>query len=99
MRWGLIPHYAEERPGFQPIHAPAETIFQQRIFCDAYGKRRCIVPMSQFHQKDARRKRHTISRGDRELLPVSGRTGAILIRVNGSEPLRSLLSRPTLLLL
>ncbi len=43
---GLIPHYADARPHIQPIHARAETITEQRMFREAYHKRRCIVPMT-----------------------------------------------------
>jgi putative SOS response-associated peptidase YedK len=52
LRWGLIPHYADARPDLQPIHARAETITEKRMFRDAYRKRRCIVPMNSFFQKD-----------------------------------------------
>lgn len=72
MRWGLIPHYADKRPHVQPTHARSETIFEQRLFCDAYHKRRCIVPMSEFYLKDARSKRHAIRRKDRHLFGVAG---------------------------
>ncbi|WP_315833525.1 SOS response-associated peptidase [Bradyrhizobium prioriisuperbiae] len=72
MRWGLIQHYADKRPHVQPTHARSETIFEQRLFCDAYHKRRCIVPMSEFYLKDARSKRHAIRRNDRQLFGVAG---------------------------
>jgi len=49
----------------QPIHARAETIAEKSIFADSYRKRRCIVPMNSFFQKDAHGRRFTISRGRR----------------------------------
>jgi putative SOS response-associated peptidase YedK len=72
LSWGLIPHYAERRPDFRPIHARAETISEKRIFSDAYRKRRCIVPMNSFYLKDARGKRHAISRVDGDVFGVAG---------------------------
>jgi putative SOS response-associated peptidase YedK len=72
LRWGLIPHYAHVRPDLQPIHVRAETISEKRMFADAYRKRRCIVPMTEFILKDARKKRHAISRMDRAPFGVAG---------------------------
>jgi putative SOS response-associated peptidase YedK len=72
LSWGLIPHYAERRPDFRPIHARAETISQKRIFSEAYRKRRCIVPMNSFYLKDARGKRHAISQVDGDVFGVAG---------------------------
>lgn len=72
MRWGLIPHYADQRPHVQPTHARAETIFEQPLFRDAYHKRRCIAPMSLYYQKDARGKRYTLMRKDRQPFGVAG---------------------------
>jgi putative SOS response-associated peptidase YedK len=72
LSWGLIPHYADRRPDFRPIHARAETISEKRIFSEAYRKRRCIVPMNSFYLKDARGKRHAISRVDRDVFGVAG---------------------------
>jgi putative SOS response-associated peptidase YedK len=72
LSWGLIPHYADRRPDFRPIHARAETISEKRIFSDAYRKRRCIVPMNSFYLKDARGKRHAISRVDGDVFGVAG---------------------------
>lgn len=72
MRWGLIPHDAHRRPHVQPIHARAEGIHEQPLFREAYRRRRCIVPMSRYYQKDARGRRHTIMRGDRELFGAAG---------------------------
>jgi SOS response associated peptidase (SRAP) len=64
LRWGLFPHYADARPDLQPIHARAETISEKKMFRDAYRKRRCIVPMNSFFQKDPTGKRYAISRRD-----------------------------------
>jgi putative SOS response-associated peptidase YedK len=32
LRWGLIPHFCETRPDFEPIHARAETVVQKEWF-------------------------------------------------------------------
>jgi len=72
LRWGLIPHYASERPQVQPIHARAETISENRMFRDAYRKRRCIVPMTSFNLKDQSGKRRAITRIDGMPFGVAG---------------------------
>jgi putative SOS response-associated peptidase YedK len=72
LRWGLIPHYADARPDLQPIHARAETISEKRMFREAYRKRRCIVPMNSFFQKDSTGKRYAISRRDGGVFGVAG---------------------------
>jgi putative SOS response-associated peptidase YedK len=72
MHWGLIPNYVAERPDFQPLYAPAETIFRRRMFSEAYHKRRCVVSMKEFHQRDERRRRRTIVHKDGKSLSVAG---------------------------
>jgi hypothetical protein len=42
------------------------------MFREAYRKRRCIVPMNSFFQKDATGRRYAISRRDGELFGVAG---------------------------
>jgi putative SOS response-associated peptidase YedK len=58
----LIPHFCEKRPDFAPIHARAETVAENEWFSDAYRKRRCVVPMNSFFQKNSSGKRYAISR-------------------------------------
>jgi putative SOS response-associated peptidase YedK len=69
--WGLIPHAAETRPDFQPMNARAETIAEKPMFRDAYHRRRAVVPIDAFHQKDAKGKLHRIQRVDGEPLAVA----------------------------
>jgi putative SOS response-associated peptidase YedK len=69
--WGLIPHDADTRPDIQPTHARAETIAEKPMFRGAYRKRRAVVPVDAFHQKDAKGKRHTIQRVDGEPLAIA----------------------------
>jgi putative SOS response-associated peptidase YedK len=68
LTWGLISRDADTRPDIQPMNARAETITEKPMFRDAYRKRRCIVPVDAFHQKDARGKLHMIKRADGEPL-------------------------------
>jgi putative SOS response-associated peptidase YedK len=72
LRWGLIPHFCGRRPDFAPIHARAETVAQNEWFSDAYRKRRCVVPMDSFLQKDGAGKRYAISRRDGQPFGVAG---------------------------
>jgi putative SOS response-associated peptidase YedK len=81
LRWGLIPHFCETRPDFAPIHARAETVAEKEWFRDAYRRRRCVVPMNSFFQKDHDGKRHVISRRDGQPFGVAG------IWENWREPL------------
>src|SRR6266702_6244434 len=49
LRWGLIPHgCGDEAGGRKPINAKAETVARLPTFRDAYGRRRCIVPVDGF---------------------------------------------------
>jgi putative SOS response-associated peptidase YedK len=70
--WGLIPHSALTRPHIQPTQARADTISELAMFRDAYQKRRCILPVDSFQQKDAKGKRHTICRADGEPMAIAG---------------------------
>jgi putative SOS response-associated peptidase YedK len=71
LTWGLIPRDADTRPDIQPVNARAETIADKPIFREAYCKRRCVVPIDAFHQKDAKGKLHTIKRADGEPLAIA----------------------------
>ena len=64
LRWGLIPHWMKMRPELQPINARAETIAEKPMFSDAYAKRRCIVPMDRFYERDKGRKQHAFGMKD-----------------------------------
>jgi putative SOS response-associated peptidase YedK len=72
LRWGLIPHWMKARPEIRPINARAETITEKRMFSEAYAKRRCIVPMAAFYERDARRKLHAFGLKNGEPLGVAG---------------------------
>jgi putative SOS response-associated peptidase YedK len=72
LRWGLIPHWMKSRPEVQPINARAETIAEKRMFSDAYAKRRCIVPMEVFYERDQRRKLHAFGMTDGRPFGIAG---------------------------
>jgi putative SOS response-associated peptidase YedK len=72
LRWGLIPHWAHTRPRIQPFNARAETVADNRMFADAYAKRRCIVPMDVFYERDKRRKLHAFGMKDGKPFGVAG---------------------------
>jgi putative SOS response-associated peptidase YedK len=65
------------RPKVQPIHARAETIAEKLIFAGSYRKRRCIVPMNSFFQKDADGRRFTIARRDGALFGCAAHEGLV----------------------
>jgi putative SOS response-associated peptidase YedK len=49
-----------------------KTVAENEWFCDAYRKRRCIVPMNSFFQKNSSGKRYAISRRDGGPFGVAG---------------------------
>jgi putative SOS response-associated peptidase YedK len=60
------------RPEIQPINARAETVAEKRMFADAYAKRRCIVPMDVFYERDKRKKLHAFAMKDDTPFGVAG---------------------------
>ena len=71
LTWGLIPHDAPLRPDIAPINARVETIADKPIFCEAYHKRRAVVPINAFEQKDGKGKRFVIRRADRDPMAIA----------------------------
>jgi putative SOS response-associated peptidase YedK len=60
LRWGLVPHWAEDPSvGNRMINARAETAHQRPAFRDAMRRRRCLIPADGFYewQKQERGKR------------------------------------------
>jgi hypothetical protein len=60
------------RPEIRPINARAETIPEKKMFSDAYAKRRCIVPMDAFYERDSRKKLHAFGMKDGTPFGVAG---------------------------
>jgi putative SOS response-associated peptidase YedK len=51
IRWGLIPYWRQDPDGGRkPINAKAESVSSLPTFRDAYGQRRCIVPVDGFFE-------------------------------------------------
>jgi putative SOS response-associated peptidase YedK len=50
-RWGLIPHWAEDRSiGQRMINARAETLARSSAYRDSFRRRRCLVPVDAFYE-------------------------------------------------
>src|SRR5437763_186669 len=51
LRWGLVPLWAKD-PSFGPkcINARSETIATNKIFRDAFERRRCLIPADAFYE-------------------------------------------------
>jgi putative SOS response-associated peptidase YedK len=62
----------QQLPDFATIHAPAETVAENDWFRDAYRKRRCVVPINSFFQKNSSGRRYAISRRDGGPFGVAG---------------------------
>jgi putative SOS response-associated peptidase YedK len=72
LRWGLIPHWMKARPEVRPINARAETIADKRMFSEAYARRRCIVPMDVFYERNQNKKLHAFGAVDGNPFGVAG---------------------------
>jgi putative SOS response-associated peptidase YedK len=51
LRWGLVPLWAKD-PSFGPkcINARSETVATNKIFRDAFERRRCLIPADGFYE-------------------------------------------------
>lgn len=51
MRWGLVPFWSKDaKIGYSTINAKSETITTNALFCEAFQRRRCLVPASGFYE-------------------------------------------------
>jgi putative SOS response-associated peptidase YedK len=51
LRWGLIPYWCQDpKGGRKPINAKCQTLDRLPMFRDAYGRRRCILPVDGFYE-------------------------------------------------
>jgi putative SOS response-associated peptidase YedK len=49
--WGLIPHWCSDPDGGRKlINAKSETVASLPTFCDAYRRRRCLIPVDSFFE-------------------------------------------------
>lgn len=49
-RWGLVPSWSRELPGFALINARADTITSKPSFRNGLQRRRCLVPANGFYE-------------------------------------------------
>ncbi|NMB79689.1 MAG: SOS response-associated peptidase [Methanomicrobiales archaeon] len=59
MRWGLVPHWAQDpKTAQKPINARAETLLEKPMFAPLVRSHRCLVPASGFFEwkKEGKRK-------------------------------------------
>ena len=51
LRWGLVPLWAKDISfGVRCINGRAETLSRTPAFCDAFERRRCLVPADAFYE-------------------------------------------------
>jgi putative SOS response-associated peptidase YedK len=51
MRWGLVPYWAKDiKIGVSAINAMAETVDTKSMFRQAFGRRRCLVPVEAYYE-------------------------------------------------
>jgi putative SOS response-associated peptidase YedK len=51
MRWGLVPHWAQEiKVGYKNINARAETAATTPAFRDTFKSQRCLIPADGFYE-------------------------------------------------
>lgn len=75
-RWGLVPRWVDD-PSDWPtlINARSETAAEKPAFREAFRRRRCLVPASNFYEWTGRRGQripHCIRVDDRELFAMAG---------------------------
>ena len=69
MRWGLIPHWSQDRTGPLNINARAETAAVKPAFRDSLRRKRCLIPADGFYEwepkQDGRRPHYvTLASGE-----------------------------------
>ncbi|TFE66348.1 hypothetical protein A7Q09_10010 [Methylacidiphilum sp. Yel] len=61
MRWGLIPHWANEaKTDWRTINARAETVQSKPTFRESFRKRRCLIPADGFYEWQTENKNRKI---------------------------------------
>ena len=51
LRWGFVPHWAKQLKGSpQPINARVESVATNRMFAQAFARRRCLLPADGFYE-------------------------------------------------
>lgn len=74
-RWGLIPHWAQDRKGPLNINARAETVATRPAFRDSLRRRRCLLPAGGFFEwgpKDQGRRPFYVTMADHRPMAFAG---------------------------
>jgi putative SOS response-associated peptidase YedK len=50
LKWGFVPHWAQDDTGPKPVNARSERIATTPMFADAFRHRRCIIPADGFYE-------------------------------------------------
>ena len=77
MRWGLIPYWARNmKIGFSTINAMAETVDIKSTFRSAFERRRCLVPVDNFYERQTtgpkEKQPYAIALADRGIMALAG---------------------------
>lgn len=74
MRWGLIPHWAENTRSIH-INARSETVATTSAFRDSFARKRCLIPADGFYEwepPEKGRTPHWVYRGDGHPMVFAG---------------------------
>jgi putative SOS response-associated peptidase YedK len=74
LTWGLLPHDTRDaKSAPRPISARAETVAELPTFADAFLRRRCIVPATEYYlRKDGTDERYAVVRRNGLPLAIAG---------------------------
>ena len=78
LQWGFLPHWATDPVHTRrPINARGETVTTSSIFRDAFAKRRCLIPASNFYEWRTRpgqkqKQPYAVARTDGTLMALAG---------------------------
>lgn len=76
LQWGLVPRWVDDPADFPNlINARAETVDEKNSFKDAFRKRRCLIPASNFYEWTGRKGNripHYIGVEDEEIFAMAG---------------------------
>lgn len=49
--WGFVPSWAKDKKmGFAPINARGDSLVSNKLFCQSFERRRCLVPADGFYE-------------------------------------------------
>jgi putative SOS response-associated peptidase YedK len=72
-RWGLVPFWAkDEKIASKTINARIETITEKPSFKYAYEKRRCLIPFTEYFEKDKNQNLHSFKNENNQIMSFAG---------------------------